>query len=137
MVGRSNKPFPAGDIDQRSAAEQWRRLADGYPGAGPSSRPQPARAERAVALAEPAEVSRIRSDLPLYLAVGDADPVNGGLTLLHPLVQRYRQAGLTDITLHVYPSARHEIFNETNRDEVVADLLTWALPALRTREYGV
>jgi alpha-beta hydrolase superfamily lysophospholipase len=93
--------------------------------------------QRAVTLAKPAEVSRIHSDLPLYIAVGDADPVNGGLTLLHPLVQRYREAGLTDITLHVYPSARHEIFNETNRDEVVADLLTWALPALRARECEV
>jgi alpha-beta hydrolase superfamily lysophospholipase len=25
----------------------------------------------------------------------------------------------------VYPEARHEVFNETNRDEVVADLHTW------------
>jgi alpha-beta hydrolase superfamily lysophospholipase len=90
--------------------------------------------QRAVALAEPAKVSKHRSDQPLYLAAGGADPINGGLTLLHPLVQRDQEAGLTDITLHIYPSARHEIFNETNRDEVVADLLTWALPALRARE---
>jgi alpha-beta hydrolase superfamily lysophospholipase len=26
---------------------------------------------------------------------------------------------------HVYPDARHEVFNETNRDEVTADLLAW------------
>jgi alpha-beta hydrolase superfamily lysophospholipase len=26
---------------------------------------------------------------------------------------------------HVYPEARHEVFNETNRDEVVGDLVTW------------
>ena len=25
----------------------------------------------------------------------------------------------------VYPGARHEMFNETNRDEVVADLVAW------------
>ena len=26
---------------------------------------------------------------------------------------------------HVYPDARHEVFNETNRDEVADDLLAW------------
>jgi alpha-beta hydrolase superfamily lysophospholipase len=40
-------------------------------------------------------------------------------------VQRLQDAGLTDVTLVVYPEARHEVFNETNRDEVVADLLAW------------
>ena len=34
-------------------------------------------------------------------------------------------AGLTDVTLTVWRHARHEIFNETNRDEVEADLLAW------------
>jgi hypothetical protein len=45
-------------------------------------------------------------------------------TLVHSLVQRPEQAGLTDVTLVVYPEARHEVFTETNRDQVVADL-TW------------
>jgi alpha-beta hydrolase superfamily lysophospholipase len=75
--------------------------------------------------ADPAELAKVRSDLPLYIAVGDADPVNGGLALLNPLIDRYQAAGLTDITVHVYPGARHEIFNETNRDEVNSDLVGW------------
>ncbi|MDT7629955.1 MAG: hypothetical protein QOI50_1885 [Pseudonocardiales bacterium] len=75
--------------------------------------------------ADPAELAKVRSDLPLYIAVGDADPVNGGLALLNPLVERYQAAGLADITVHVYPGARHEIFNETNRDEVSSDLVGW------------
>jgi alpha-beta hydrolase superfamily lysophospholipase len=75
--------------------------------------------------ADPAELAKVRSDLPLYIAVGDADPVNGGLALLNPLVERYQAAGLSDVTVHVYPGARHEIFNETNRDEVNSDLVGW------------
>jgi alpha-beta hydrolase superfamily lysophospholipase len=75
--------------------------------------------------ADPEELAKVRSDLPLYLAVGDADPLNGGLALLTPLVDRYRAAGLTDVTVRVYPEARHEILNETNRDEVYADLVGW------------
>lgn len=76
-------------------------------------------------LADPAQVAGMRHDLPLYLAVGSTDPVNAGLTLLWALVDRYRAAGLDDVTVRVYEGARHEILNETNRSEVIDDLLQW------------
>ena len=75
--------------------------------------------------ADPAQVAAIRSGLPVYIAVGEADPVNGGLALLTPLTERYEAAGLTDVTVRTYPDARHEILNETNRDEVIAELISW------------
>jgi alpha-beta hydrolase superfamily lysophospholipase len=83
-------------------------------------------------LAEPAAMAGVHGDLPIYIAVGELDPVNGQLALVHALVDRYRAAGLTDLTLRTYPEARHEVLNETNRDQVVADLLDWldrAVPA--------
>ncbi|MGY2084079.1 alpha/beta fold hydrolase [Blastococcus sp. SYSU DS0539] len=76
-------------------------------------------------VADRERLGRLRSDLPVYVAVGDQDPVTGQLALVHGLVQRLRDTGLTDVTLAVYEDARHEVFNETNRDEVVADLLAW------------
>jgi alpha-beta hydrolase superfamily lysophospholipase len=86
-------------------------------------------------LADPAQLARLPHYLPLYVAVGSQDPVNGGLTLLWPLIDRYRTAGLGDVTVRVYDDARHEILNETNRAEVIDDLLNWlqrvsALPAV-------
>jgi alpha-beta hydrolase superfamily lysophospholipase len=75
--------------------------------------------------ADPAQVAAIRSNLPLYIAVGQSDPVNGGLALLTPLTDRYKAAGLTDVTVRIYPDARHEILNETNRDEIIAELNGW------------
>src|ERR1700742_3219519 len=81
--------------------------------------------EGARALANPGELANIRPDLPLYIAVGEQDPVNGGLTLLTPLVDRLKDAGLTDVTTVTYPGARHEILNETNRDEVIGALISW------------
>ena len=48
-----------------------------------------------------------------------------GLALLTPLTERYQAAGLTDVTVRTYPAARHEILNETNRDEVIAELMNW------------
>ena len=76
-------------------------------------------------LAKPAEVARMPHDLPVYVAVGSKDPVNGGLTLLWALVDRYRAAGLSDVTVRVYDGGRHEILNEINRAEVIDDLLQW------------
>lgn len=75
--------------------------------------------------ADPARLARLRPDLPVYVLVGEADPVNGQLALVHALLERYRAAGLTDVELRTYPGARHELLNETNRDEVEADLLAW------------
>ena len=75
--------------------------------------------------ADPEQVAAIRSGLPVYIAVGEADPVNAGLALLTPLTERYQAAGLTDVTVRTYPAARHEILNETNRDDVIAELRSW------------
>jgi alpha-beta hydrolase superfamily lysophospholipase len=61
----------------------------------------------------------------VYIAVGESDPVNGGLTLLQPLVDRYHSAGLSDVAVRTYAGARHEVLNETNRAEVIADLGNW------------
>lgn len=73
-------------------------------------------------LAKPATVP---ADLPIYVMVGERDPLNDGLRLSNLLVQRYRDAGLTNITYRRYPDARHEILNELNRQEVEADLIGW------------
>lgn len=75
-------------------------------------------------IADPKRVAAMRAELPVYMAVGDHDPVNARLALLMPLIERYT-SHLPDVTVHVYEQARHEVFNETNRDEVVADLLAW------------
>lgn len=76
-------------------------------------------------LADPALLSRIRSDLPILIASGDADPLAGGGALINLLGQRYREAGVADVTVKLYPAGRHEILNETNRDEVTADIVAW------------
>ena len=76
-------------------------------------------------LADPAQLAALRSGLPVYIAVGEADPVNGALTVLTPLTDRLTAAGLTDVTVVTYPEARHEVLNETNSDEVIASLIGW------------
>jgi alpha-beta hydrolase superfamily lysophospholipase len=67
----------------------------------------------------------IRHELPIYLISGDADPLAGGGALIELVADRYRQAGVHDVTVALFPGARHEVFNETNRDEITAGLVTW------------
>jgi len=69
-------------------------------------------------------------DLPMILITGDQDQVNNHLAWFHPLVQRLRDAGLSDVQTRIYPGARHEVLNETNRDEVTAGLLMWVERAI-------
>jgi alpha-beta hydrolase superfamily lysophospholipase len=75
--------------------------------------------------AEPAATAHVRKDLPIYLFAGDRDPVNNGLDWLIPLVARYRDAGIRSVEADFYPDGRHEMLNETNRDEVLANLVRW------------
>jgi alpha-beta hydrolase superfamily lysophospholipase len=75
---------------------------------------------------DPSQLARIRPDLPVLVMSGDRDPVGGpGGSNVTALAERYRDAGLTDVTVRLYVEARHEVFNETNRDEVTADLVSW------------
>ena len=80
---------------------------------------------QAVRLADPGVLAGVRNDLPILIASGSDDPLAGGGELVELLGRRYRDAGLTDVTVRVYPGARHEILNETNRDEVTAEIIDW------------
>lgn len=72
-----------------------------------------------------AHCNRVPRALPLYLIAGGRDPVSGNTRQLGPWMADYRAAGLVNLTHKFYPEARHELFNESNRDEVTADLIGW------------
>lgn len=74
---------------------------------------------------DPRNLARIPADLPIHIAVGTEDPCNQGMTLVHELVEDFRYLGADDLTWRGYEGARHEILNETNRDEVQEDLRAW------------
>jgi len=68
---------------------------------------------------------RITPDIPLLILVGSDDSL-GGEKGASALAKSYRRrGGLTRVSLIVYPGARHEVFNETNRDEVYGDVRVW------------
>lgn len=78
-----------------------------------------------VHLFDPANEANIPKDLPVYIISGEMDPVGANDGVM-ALVNRYQDdLGIVDVSYRIYPGARHEILNETNRDEVHADILDW------------
>jgi len=109
----------------RDAAEVDLYIAD--PACGFSADAD-ALADMAAAAKRPVDadaLGSIRSDLPILLMSGSADPLSGAMALVELVARRYRDAGVRDVTVIGYEDARHEIFNEINRDEVTADLVDW------------
>jgi alpha-beta hydrolase superfamily lysophospholipase len=70
-------------------------------------------------------MARIPRKLPVYIFAGSADPVGAAPGYLGRLVDMYARLGIEDIEKRIYPGARHETLNETNRAEVMADCAEW------------
>ena len=69
--------------------------------------------------------SATRTALPVLLMSGEEDPVGGYGAGVRKVSDAYRQAGCKEVGLRLYPGARHEPHNETNRSDVYADILAW------------
>lgn len=75
-------------------------------------------------IASDVALSRVRPDMPLLITAGSDDPVGGdkGIT---KLALHYAQSGHSRMTVKLFEGGRHEMFNETNRDEFSAYILGW------------
>lgn len=124
-----NAPFEPARTEydwlSRDPAEVDAYVADGACGFGLDAASAASMIEGMDGVADPERLAGIRKDLPVLLLSGDADPLAGGGSLITLVADRYREAGLGSVAVHLYPEARHEVFNETNRDEITADLLAW------------
>ncbi len=75
-------------------------------------------------ITSPDAVSLVPRDLPILITGGEKDPV-GGAKGMTRLADTFRQTGHRNVTLKIYEGGRHEMLNETNRDEVTADIINW------------
>ncbi|WP_192562142.1 alpha/beta hydrolase [Pseudomonas gozinkensis] len=80
-------------------------------------------------ISKASNLAQIDPGLPLLVIGGECDPVSEGKRLTD-LANALRTAGSQNLQLKIYPQARHELFNESNRDEVTADVLAWIDQAL-------
>jgi alpha-beta hydrolase superfamily lysophospholipase len=64
-------------------------------------------------------------DIPLLIMIGSEDSLGGEKSVATLAAEYVTRSRLSDVEAIVYPGARHEVFNETNRDQVVGDLIAW------------
>ncbi len=63
--------------------------------------------------------------LPMLLISGDMDPVGNYGSGVKTVYQRLKEVGVSDVTMKLYPDARHELMNEINYEEVFQDVFAW------------
>lgn len=80
-------------------------------------------------ISESSNLAQIDKSLPLLIIGGGCDPVSEGKRL-KDLAHALSGTDHQSVTLNIYPQARHEILNESNREEVTHDLLAWLELAL-------
>ncbi|MFA7643527.1 MAG: alpha/beta fold hydrolase, partial [Sphaerochaetaceae bacterium] len=69
--------------------------------------------------------ARIPKDMPLHIISGGNDPVGDfgkGVRKVHAM---YRKVGIADLSWNIVKGARHELLNETNREDIQRMLGTW------------
>jgi alpha-beta hydrolase superfamily lysophospholipase len=126
MFDALNKPFAPtrtkSDWLSRDPAEVDAYVADPLCGFGVTNQLAIDLLDALPGLITPEQLARIRKDLPIYVFSGERDPVGSNI---QGLIDALKGAGFTRLTTRIYPGARHETLNETNREEVTRDLIEW------------
>ena len=70
-------------------------------------------------------VDKIRKDIPVFFVAGAEDPVGEFGKGVQRIYEKYKAAGIKDVSIRLYKDDRHEILNETDREQVYEDLYHW------------
>lgn len=70
-------------------------------------------------------LDKMNKQLPLLFVSGAKDPVGGMAKGVLRCIDAFKRSGMKDITIKLYPEGRHEMLNETNKQEVYQDILDW------------
>lgn len=76
-------------------------------------------------LFSPLKQAFVPTELPILMLSGSDDPVGSGPKGCKQVYKVYKRAGLENLSKKIYPGARHEIINETNKEEVYRDIHNW------------
>ncbi|MCH1624068.1 alpha/beta hydrolase [Ferdinandcohnia quinoae] len=74
---------------------------------------------------DPKNLQLTPTDLPLFFISGSTDPVGNHTKGVLQAYQAYKRVGMKDISYKFYEGARHELLNETNKEEVYVDVIKW------------
>lgn len=70
-------------------------------------------------------IKKVPKDLPIFMVSGEQDPVGDLGEGVKKVYHMYKDAGIEDLTYKLYENDRHEILNETDRQQVFSDIYAW------------
>ena len=70
-------------------------------------------------------LEKMNRKLPVFFVAGGDDPVGGYGAGVRKAADAFRELGMEDVSVKIYPLCRHEILNEINRTEIFEDLGAW------------
>lgn len=70
-------------------------------------------------------IAQMNKEKPVYFMSGDGDPVGDYGNGVERAYKAFCDAGLHDVFMRLYPGGRHEMLNETNKEQVYQDILNW------------
>ena len=76
-------------------------------------------------IARPRNLRGMNLDTPVCFLSGAMDPVGGCGRGVARAFRAFRRAGARDVSMKLYPGARHELLHEDCRREVCEDILRW------------
>lgn len=76
------------------------------------------------------KLSKMPKNLPIMLIAGADDPVGNYGRSIEKVYQSYLENGMANVQMKLYESDRHELLNETDREQVYGDIYRWILQRL-------
>ena len=70
-------------------------------------------------------IAQMNKEKPVYFMSGNGDPVGDYGKGVERAYNAFCDAGLHDVFMRLYPGGRHEMLNETNKEQVYQDILSW------------
>lgn len=70
-------------------------------------------------------IAQMNKEKPVYFMSGDGDPVGDYGKGVERAYKAFCDAGLHEVFMRLYPGGRHEMLNETNKEQVYQDILSW------------
>lgn len=75
-------------------------------------------------------LSNMPKALPVFFVAGDDDPVGDFGKGVLKVVDMFKNIGMQNVKVKLYPTDRHEILNETDREQVYDDIYSWLISNL-------
>ena len=74
---------------------------------------------------DPKQLAHMQKEMPVFFIAGGLDPVGESGKGVRRAYLSFKESGMKDVDIRIYPGLRHEILNEVGCEMVYDDVLLW------------